>query len=649
LKREALLPVWLSGGIKPPAPGCAKRPAGRGDERFRIARPQHPAPNFQTQSVPRFLPLFFLLLLAGCGSQEKPPDVNQGPTSPPALVPHLQSFSDAQNQAASEATPNSTEATPNSTAAPTKPAPNLAAPRRFNGLPLAAVLPSPPSQANLSGARVELLRGQIKRYGLFAAYRELIERAKSAGLFDEAARLNREQAALYRAKGLNDAAIIADNEASALGAQLRLFVQTPVSARSAASRTTNAALEPVTGCYLGAFIDRDEHLGAPFYETDLSQSYRSPEQFFAATGRSLGSQFTYLTYGKPFPRAWANRLKARGTIPQIAWEPTSSKAYSDNARTLGQVRDDEYLRDFARQIRDFDFPVFIRFASEMNGFWTRKQYGWNGDAKMYREKFRLVHRVLHAVAPRVATIWCVNNPPLANAFNYYPGDDGCDWVGVNFYAVPFHEDQISKPAFDENPLALLDPIYARYGARKPIAICEFAASHEANADHKPRPDFAVSRIRLVYGALPLLYPRVKLVDWFNLDTLRFRTPGKTPNNYLLTDSSPVLRAWQSATDNPHFLGSYLALDNPIPPIYVPLGAQHLSSPTTIGVWARSFGGSGTVYLGIDGKSWTRARSGGATYLSLNPRSLKHGPHMLSALLYDVKGRFQGRMDTRFST
>jgi len=590
----------------------------------------------------RFLLPLLLVAVSGCGQPAPAPSArepDEGATSPPALVPHLQSFSDAEREE------KTGKAEPSSGQAPDK----IRQAPRFSGPLLARVLPSPPSQRPLSGPRVEELKSQIARYHLFAAYRELLGLCKNAGLFDEAARLNREQAAFYRAKGLDDAAIIASNEASALGSELRLFVQTPTSAQGAASRTTSAALEPVTGCYLGAFIDRDDNLGEPFYEEDRSQSYRAPEQLLRATGRSLGSQFTYLSYGKPFPRAWANRLKAHGTIPHIAWEPTGAGQFSANGRTLGGVRDDAYLRGFARDLRDFDFPVFIRFASEMNGFWTRSQYGWDGNAKLYREKFRLVHRVLHEIAPRVATIWCVNNPPLGNAFDYYPGDDGCDWVGVNFYAVPFHEDKLSQPAFDENPLALLDPIYARFAARKPIAICEFAASHEANADRKARPDFAISRIRLVYGALPLLYPRVKLVDWFDFDTLRFRLPGKTPNNYLLTDNNSVLRAWQNATDNRHFLGAYLSLDSAIPPLYLPLNGQTLASPSQLGVWARGFGASGTVYMGIDGHSWTKFSSGGATYLSLDPSSLPHGAHTLSALLYDSHGRFQRRVEARFST
>ncbi|RYX80695.1 hypothetical protein EON83_27505 [bacterium] len=575
----------------------------------------------------------FFLFLAGCSQTQNP---SEG-TVQPAVVSTV-------------AAPQSSSAIEPTLAPSVAPQPTfLVPPRPFKGPPLARTLPAVPALKPLQNPRVAQLQTQIARYQLFAAYRELITLNKNAGLYDEAARLARAQAAQYRVKGLKDAAIIADNEAGALESQLRVFLETRPGAVAAADRTTSASNEPVTGCYLGAFIDRDDSLGAPFWSEDRSQWHRAPEQLMNATGRHPGSLFTYLSYGQPFPRAWAYRLKARGTIPHIAWEPTTSSKFSANARSLPQIRDDAYLREFARQIREFDFPVFIRFASEMNGFWTRPQYGWNGDAKLYREKFRLVNRVLHEVAPRVATIWCVNNPPLGNAFDYYPGDDGCDWVGVNFYAVPYHEDKINKPAFDENPLALLDPVYKRFAARKPIAICEFAASHQARVDPKPIPNFAISKLRLVYGALPLLYPRVKLVDWFDMNTLRYMTKDKTPNNFLLTDHPQVLRAWQEVTNNRHFMQSFLHLGSTIPPVYRPFGNQKIASPTQIGVWAKNFGADGTVFLGIDGQGWTKARSGGATYLDLDPRAHKRGAHTLSALLYDSKKRFQKRVDLRFST
>ena len=588
-----------------------------------------------------------LLLFAGCSEPQSPEAVAE-PTLKAAVVPRFQT--------PSEQNPNpspgfKTPAFSRPQVAPTSASPTTfsPAPPRFSGPPLARALPSPPLARTLQSARITQLKSQIARYKLFAAYRELASLHQNAGLFDEAARLYREQAALYRQKKLNDAAIIADNQAGALENQLRVFLETQTTSQGAANRTTSAVNEPVTGCYLGAFIDRDDSLGPPFWEEDRSQWYRAPEQWMSATGRHPGSLFTYLSYGQPFPRAWAYRLKARGTIPHIAWEPSGSKRFSSNTRTLPQIRDDAYLRNFARELREFDFPVFIRFASEMNGFWTHSQYGWNGDAKIYREKFRIVNRVLHEVAPRAATIWCVNNPPLGNALDYYPGDDGCDWVGVNFYAVPYHEDKLDKPAFDENPLALLDPIYKRFAARKPIAICEFAASHQARVDPRPVPAFATSKLRLVYGALPLLYPRVKMINWFNSNTLNLKTKDKTPNNYLLTDNAQVLKAWQDVTQSRHFLQSNLEIGDKIPPVYRALNSQKIGAQTQIGVWAKNFGRDGTVFLGVDGLSWTRARSGGATYLPLDPRALGRGVHTLSALLYDSQGRFQKRVDAKFST
>src|SRR5690606_26333908 len=162
---------------------------------------------------------------------------------------------------------------------------------------------------------------------------------------------------------------------------------------------------------------------------------------------------------------------------QIAWEP----------KNLNDVQDNKYLRDCARFLRKLDWPVFIRFAGEMNGAWTP----YHRDPIAYRNKFRLVHKVLTSTAPKVATIWAVNSIPLENIPRYYPGDDGCDWVGINLYSVPFYDNNRNRPAFQDDPLTLIEPIYARYAARKPIAIGEYAASHQAALDKVLRTDFAV--------------------------------------------------------------------------------------------------------------------------------------------------------------
>jgi hypothetical protein len=343
----------------------------------------------------------------------------------------------------------------------------------------------------------------------------------------------------------------------------------------------------------------------------------------------------YVKYGQPFPKQWVELLKAAGTIPHIAWEPTD----------LNAVRDDEYLNNFAKAAREADWPIFFRFASEMNGFWTP----YHGNPKLYREKFRLVNRVLHRHAPRAATIWCVNNPPLGNAHEYYPGDDGCDWVGVNMYSVPFHENRRDKPAFDETPLALLDPIYQKYSARKPIAICEFAASHQSSVDNKLVPDFAIAKLSQLYGALPLRYPRVKMINWFNMNTIRYPTPGKSRNNYLLTENPRVLAAWREVTNSPHFLTQLERLGDVLPPIARPLGGQKLRGKVRFQVWAKTFLPKAQLFVALDGKIVYRAQKGGAHSFDVDLSPLKKGKHVLTAYLYDSTKRFQRLTNASFSS
>jgi hypothetical protein len=138
---------------------------------------------------------------------------------------------------------------------------------------------------------------------------------------------------------------------------VRLFLDRAVTPQEQKRLYTGARLEPVVGSYLGAFIDRDERLTRTFYG-ETWQTHRWPQDFARVIGKPHASYFMYLSYGRPFPRTWLLNMKRAGVIPHIAWEP----------RSLNVVQNDAYLQNFTKQLGELNWPVFIRFAGEMNGF-----------------------------------------------------------------------------------------------------------------------------------------------------------------------------------------------------------------------------------------------------------------------------------------
>jgi hypothetical protein len=148
-------------------------------------------------------------------------------------------------------------------------------------------------------------------------------------------------------------------------------------------------------------------------------------------------------------------------------------------------------------------------------------------------------------APKAAMLWCPNAIPFDAIAAYYPGDDAVDWVGVNFYSVPFYDNNRFRPAHDD-PTDLLRPIYLAYSSRKPIAIGEWAATHFAACEGVTRTAFAAEKIARFYAALPRLFPRVKMVNWYDSNNLKHAGEARRLNNYPLTDDPAVLLAYREA-------------------------------------------------------------------------------------------------------
>jgi hypothetical protein len=283
-----------------------------------------------------------------------------------------------------------------------------------------------------------------------------------------------------------------------------------------------AKAEPETGTYLGAYVLQDEAIAS------------SMNSFNKLTGRTHASFFKYVGYGQPFPKEWVEQVKSVGAFPHIAWEPNKG---------LAQVQDDTYLRQFAKDASEAGVPIFLRYASEMNGTWT----AYGGDPAMYKQKWQLVHDRFAHLAPNVAMVWTVLTVPEKPIGHFYPGDAYVDWVGVNVYNVKYHNGNEDEPAAFEDPLDLLNNVYNQYSARKPIQLSEFGVTHYNTTDHAHDIGFASAKIKRLYGSLERKYPRVKAVFYFDVNNVTAYNKSRRVNDYSIA-TEPVLReAYRTAT------------------------------------------------------------------------------------------------------
>ena len=312
--------------------------------------------------------------------------------------------------------------------------------------------------------------------------------------------------------------------------RLQFFIIGPLVAALLAGVLTSAPVLaegfiPADGCYLGAYIELDCATGGDI------------DDFESIIGRPHASYFRYVGYGSPFPFRWVREMHERGILPHIAWEPNNG---------LDPVRDDDYLRGWAEAAARTGGPVFLRYASEMNGTWQ----AYSGNPAEFIEKWRSVARVMREIAPNVIMVWCPFATPQRTITEYYPGDEWVDWVGVNIYSVHHYDGDITKPAVDD-PREQLRYVYDLYADRKPIAICEYAATHFCAACNSDVTDFGLQQMTRLYEALPTQFPRVKMIAWFCVDTVG---TGLASNNYSLTASREFAERYRELVGDSYFLG-----------------------------------------------------------------------------------------------
>ncbi len=170
-------------------------------------------------------------------------------------------------------------------------------------------------------------------------------------------------------------------------------------------------------------------------------------------------------------------LKARGfgVTPMITWEPWDPVPFGSRIvpqpawsnASIASGRHDAYIRRYARGMKDYRRPVYVRYAHEMNGVWMP----WSVDPPAYVAAWRHVWRIFRQEgATNVRWIWSINangfqreGDFLRNVRRYWPGSRYVDVIGStlvqfksNYKPVPWLLDRIGLLRSYGKPIMLTE-------------------------------------------------------------------------------------------------------------------------------------------------------------------------------------------------
>ncbi|ADG76075.1 glycoside hydrolase family 26 [Cellulomonas flavigena DSM 20109] len=298
---------------------------------------------------------------------------------------------------------------------------------------------------------------------------------------------------------------LADARGDAEGAAIREAVaRSQVEfARAAAAARAEAArpVRPTAPARDAIVHPTDRYFG--LYTAQSPFSWAEFDEVSATVGvqPNLGGYFQ--GWDTPFRPDAVERSWTKGVLPMVTWESRPMEASNSQAtepeyslpRIIGGAFDD-YLRQYARDVKALGLPVAIRLNHEMNGGW----YPWgelgsngvqvNGNNRGdYVKMWRHVHDIFQAEGANEHVIWVwspniVNNLPqrnvsLAYTASMYPGDEYVDWVGLSgYYRPPFAADQTATFSYTfDRSLKQLRAITS-----KPILLAEIGASETGGGD-----------------------------------------------------------------------------------------------------------------------------------------------------------------------
>lgn len=199
---------------------------------------------------------------------------------------------------------------------------------------------------------------------------------------------------------------------------------------------------------------------------------------------------------------------------------------------------DEFLRNYAKTVSDFDHPVLFRLGNEMNGDWCPySSYNTSKDTVIFKEFYRYVYKIFEdAGADNVIWVWNPNGKSFPDfkwndEVMYYPGDEYVDIVGLTAYNTgTYYADEkwIEFPELYNSVYARADELYGQ-----PFMITEFASSSVGGDKNQ--------WIRNMFAHIDS-YPRIKIAIWW--DGCDWDANGNVARPYFIDETPQIIQTFR---------------------------------------------------------------------------------------------------------
>jgi hypothetical protein len=300
-----------------------------------------------------------------------------------------------------------------------------------------------------------------------------------------------------------------------LSLALALAGMIPPAARAAPDPRPPAI--PVHGAYLGAWVNPNG-VGHPATGEEATKEIGQLADFNASIGARLAILHAFSGFSEPLPVMSLAAIERNGSTPLLDWG-------CGNLAEINAGTDDKMIDTYAKGVRAFGRPLFLRWYWEMNiGSERHKKCGAFGEGPAFVAAWRRIRTIFKADgATNAAFVWCPSGH--GDVTPYYPGDAYVDWVGADKFDHRGH----GEAAF----AGMFGPFLAKLPSHgKPIMIGATGAMQGDQA----------AFIRGIAKDAPTKFPQIKAVNYFD-------AKGKLGDWRLQGDG---LAAFKTLAANPYF-------------------------------------------------------------------------------------------------